>query len=75
MAATSVVVLDRGNNTTCTINLHGKCLKLKLSEQNYTEKKKQIQKNEKKRYEKGIATEWQCYPKPGAKTKRCEIPT
>lgn len=23
MAATSVVVLDRGNNTTCTINLHG----------------------------------------------------
>lgn len=24
MAATSVVVLDRGNNTTCTINLHGK---------------------------------------------------
>ncbi|KAL9692095.1 hypothetical protein quinque_015814 [Culex quinquefasciatus] len=22
MAATSVVVLDRGNNTTCTINLH-----------------------------------------------------
>lgn len=23
-AATSVVVLDRGNNTTCTINLHGK---------------------------------------------------
>ncbi|CAB0039856.1 unnamed protein product [Trichogramma brassicae] len=22
-AATSVVVLDRGNNTTCTINLHG----------------------------------------------------
>lgn len=26
MAATSVVVLDRGNNTTCTINLYGKCL-------------------------------------------------
>lgn len=25
-AATSVVVLDRGNNTTCTINLHGKCV-------------------------------------------------
>lgn len=24
-AATSVVVLDRGNNTTCTINLHGVC--------------------------------------------------
>lgn len=24
MAATSVVVLDRGNNTTCTINLYGK---------------------------------------------------
>ena len=24
-AATSVVVLDRGNNTTCTINLHGAC--------------------------------------------------
>lgn len=24
-AATSVVVLDRGNNTTCTINLHGEC--------------------------------------------------
>lgn len=23
-APTSVVVLDRGNNTTCTINLHGK---------------------------------------------------
>lgn len=23
-AATSVVVLDRGNNTTCTVNLHGK---------------------------------------------------
>uniref|UniRef100_A0A182X883 Uncharacterized protein n=1 Tax=Anopheles quadriannulatus TaxID=34691 RepID=A0A182X883_ANOQN len=23
MAATSVVVLDRGNNTTCTVNLHG----------------------------------------------------
>lgn len=23
-AATSVVMLDRGNNTTCTINLHGK---------------------------------------------------
>lgn len=22
--ATSVVVLDRGNNTTCTVNLHGK---------------------------------------------------
>ncbi|MPC91650.1 hypothetical protein E2C01_086702 [Portunus trituberculatus] len=21
--ATSVVVLDRGNNTTCTVNLHG----------------------------------------------------
>lgn len=26
MAATSVVVLDRGNNTTCTINLYGKYL-------------------------------------------------
>lgn len=25
-AATSVVVLDRGNNTTCTINLHGVCM-------------------------------------------------
>ena len=25
-AATSVVVLDRGNNTTCTINLHGVCV-------------------------------------------------
>lgn len=25
-AATSVVVLDRGNNTTCTINLHGKLI-------------------------------------------------
>lgn len=24
MAATSVVVLDRGNNTTCTVNLFGK---------------------------------------------------
>lgn len=24
MAATSVVLLDRGNNTTCTINLYGK---------------------------------------------------
>lgn len=24
MAATSVIVLDRSNNTTCTINLHGK---------------------------------------------------
>lgn len=24
MAATSVIVLDRGNNTTATINLHGK---------------------------------------------------
>lgn len=23
-AATSVIVLDRSNNTTCTINLHGK---------------------------------------------------
>lgn len=27
-AATSVVVLDRGNNTTCTINLHGACQQL-----------------------------------------------
>jgi len=26
-AATSVVVLDRGNNTTCTINLHGVCMR------------------------------------------------
>lgn len=26
MAATSVVVLDRGNNTTCTVNLFGKYL-------------------------------------------------
>lgn len=26
-AATSVVVLDRGNNTTCTVNLHGKSKK------------------------------------------------
>lgn len=24
-AVSSVVVLDRGNNTTCTINMHGKC--------------------------------------------------
>uniref|UniRef100_A0A182QZ46 Uncharacterized protein n=1 Tax=Anopheles farauti TaxID=69004 RepID=A0A182QZ46_9DIPT len=35
MAATSVVVLDRGNNTTCTVNLHGKIdgsiLRLSLS--------------------------------------------
>lgn len=30
MAATSVVVLDRGNNTTCTINLHGEYF-LKMS--------------------------------------------
>ena len=27
-APTSVVVLDRGNNTTCTINLHGKAISL-----------------------------------------------
>lgn len=29
-AATSVVVLDRGNNTTCTINLHGTCARVTL---------------------------------------------
>lgn len=28
MAATSVVVLDRGNNTTCTVNLFGKYFKI-----------------------------------------------
>lgn len=30
-AATSVIVLDRSNNTTCTINLHGKNNKLIIS--------------------------------------------
>lgn len=27
--ASSVVVLDRGNNTTCTVNLHGECTSLR----------------------------------------------
>lgn len=31
MAATSVIVLDRGNNTTATINLHGMDIHMKFS--------------------------------------------
>jgi len=37
-AATSVVVLDRGNNTTCTINLHGKACVSRFSRYKNTNK-------------------------------------